>query len=652
MLDHVRPGLLATAEVRRRSDGTEGIYDAESGHAFETAADQSNLVQLFDGKRSLLEVSAEYMNRHGFVPFAAMDDLMRGLADADLLAEAPDGLQRMNMMDRGSFVDMLAPRVLWRFKSIPFPAPLRALELVAWVALAGWLLMWPSAPLGPLDVPLFYPGAVLALTLRGRFKAASCALSGFAPRRTQLVSALGALYLVPDDNIVVLMDRRSRIGAHLASVLGSCVAIAIAHVHPGLWAGAFVVLLLDLCPFVHSSMGGLLATLSGQQKLREHVRSYVGLPLIKNILQFKLPRADRALFFSALLSIVWIFAFVAVILGLGLPTAVELIHVGVKHSGAYTWLTYVGAVLLFAICPLPLLVLVSQVIETAFEVLWPPEPGGKRTRGVEDLTAFRSIPLFSKLSDVDLATIASHSREVTYDPGQTIVHEGTQGSTFYSICSGVVAVEHGEHDRARVVARLGQGDCFGETAMLKDGIRTATVKALTQVVVIELASEAFEKVVATVGGVDFATVLRAANAIGKSRLFKGLPAERLSSLATKFVPRTVAAGTDVVRFGDPGSEFFLVGKGQLEVLDANGKRLVQIGDSDVFGEIALLKNVPRTATVRTLTDSLLLVLSREVFLQALNADLSLSERVEQMAQSRMQPPGPAPALTAPAQTEQ
>jgi CRP-like cAMP-binding protein len=308
-------------------------------------------------------------------------------------------------------------------------------------------------------------------------------------------------------------------------------------------------------------------------------------------------------------------------------------------------------VLLFAVCPLPLLVLVSQVIETAFEVLWPPDAGGKRSRGVQDLTAFRTIPLFSKLSDADLATIASHSREVTYDAGQTIVQEGAAGDTFYSIRQGVVTVEHGEHDRARVVARLGQGDCFGETAMLKDGQRTATVKAMTQVVVIELKSEAFEKVVATVGGVDFASVLRAANTIGKSRLFKGLPAERLSSLATKFVPRTVTAGTDVVRFGDAGSEFYLVGKGQLEVLDATGKRLVLLGDGDHFGEIALLRNVPRTATVRTLSDSLLLVLGRDVFLQALNADLSLSERVEQIAASYMPPKPPTPAAAASTQTE-
>ncbi len=365
------------------------------------------------------------------------------------------------------------------------------------------------------------------------------------------------------------------------------------------------------------------------------MRSYVGLPLIKNILQFKLPRADRALFFSALLTLAWIFSFVFVILGLGLPTAVDLIHVGVKGIGPrHRAHLRRSRAAVRRLSPLPLLVLVSQAIEMGFEVLWPPEmPGGKRSRGVEDLSVFRSIPLFSKLSDEDLATIAAHSREVTYAPGHIIVEQGTTGETFYSVRQGVVTVERGEQDRAKIVARLGVGDCFGETAMLKDGVRTATVKAMTQVVLIELASEAFEKVVATVGGVDFASVLRAANTIGKSRLFRELPAERLSSLATRFVPRTVPANTDVVRFGEHGDEFYLVGKGQLEVLDANGKKLVSLGDGDHFGEVALLRDVPRTATVRTVSDSLLLVLSREVFLQALHADLSLRLNV-----SRRWPP--------------
>jgi CRP-like cAMP-binding protein len=641
MLDNVRPGLLPSAEVRKRSDGTEGIYDAETGNSFETAPDQANLVTLFDGKRSLLEISAEYLNRYGFVPFAALDDLMRGLADSDLLHDPPESLQRLGLMDRGSFIEMLAPRSLVRTRTL-WPTPLRALELLAFPALAVWVqLNFRPRALSAVDVGLFYLGAVLALTLRDRFKAAVCAVFGFPPRRTQLVSALGVLHVVPDHAVAVLMDRRPRVLAHLAALAGAGTALALASPWPGLWAGALIVLMIDLCPMVHSSMSGILSTLSGQLNLRDHVRAYVGLPLIKKILSFKLPRGDRAIFFSAVLSMVWVGAFLFVVLGLGLTCAVQLIHAGVRESGWYTAVAYTGAVALFAACPLPLLVLVSQLIESMFSMLWPPDVGGKRSRGVSDLSVFRSIPLFSKLSDDDLAAIAAQSREVTYDAGHAIVEQGTSGSTFYSVRRGVVVVERGDTPQnVRVVARLGIGDCFGETAMLKDGIRTATVRALTQTTLIELASDAFEKVVAKVGGVDFASVLRAASAIGKSRLFRELPAERVSSLATKFVPRSVPAGTDVVKYGEHGDEFYLVAKGSVDVLSPEGKKLVSLGDGEVFGEIALLRNVPRTATVRTSSDTLLLVLSREVFLAALHADLSLSERVEAIAAQRS---GPSPS---------
>lgn len=632
MHDQLRPKLVPTAEVRHRSDGTDGLYDPETGHHFETAADQKNLVQLFDGTRTLLEISAEFMNRHGYVPFAALDDLMWGLADAGMLVNPP-AVERPGVLTRNSMVESIAPHAGARWKTA-WPAALRALELVLFPALGVWLTVTqPERPLDPIDVPLFYVGAVLAMTLRERFKAAVCALSGFSPRRAQVESMLGLVWPGPDNAVMVLLDAPRRVLGHLAALAGAATAVAIGHPFPGLWAGALLVLLFDLCPMVHSSASGILQTVSGQMNLREHVRAYVGLPLIKNLLSFRLKRTERALMVGALLSMGWLVGLAAMILGL-ISTGVELIDLGLRATGIWMAVAYAGAAVIFVVCPLPLLVAASQVIESAFSLLWPPDAGGKRAGGAADLAVFRSIPLFSTLSDQDLGAIAGHSREVTYEPGHVIVAEGSAGNVFYSVRSGAVEVAQGEGTMQRVVAQLGVGDCFGETAMLKDGVRSATVRALSQTVVIELATEAFDKVVATVGGVEFAAVLKAANTIGKSKLFRELPAERLSSLAAQFVPRTVAAGTDVVKFGEQGSEFYLVAKGQVEVLSGEGKKLVQLGDGDHFGEIALLRSVPRTATVRALTDTLLLVLSREVFLEALNADLSLSAKVEKIVAAR------------------
>ena len=135
MHDQLRPKLVPTAELRHRSDGTDGLYDPETGHHFETAADQKNLVQLFDGTRTLLEISAEFMNRHGYVPFAALDDLMWGLADAGLLA-IPPSTERRRLVASNSWLEMVAPTPRWRWRA-SWPTGLRALELVLWPALVA-----------------------------------------------------------------------------------------------------------------------------------------------------------------------------------------------------------------------------------------------------------------------------------------------------------------------------------------------------------------------------------------------------------------------------------------------------------------------------------------------------------------------------------
>lgn len=77
----------------------------------------------------------------------------------------------------------------------------------------------------------------------------------------------------------------------------------------------------------------------------------------------------------------------------------------------------------------------------------------------------------------------------------------------------------------------------------------------------------------------------------------------------------VPVGTAITRGGDAGDRFYLVAGGTLAVtVGAEPRR--ELGPGSYFGEIALLRNVPRTATVTALTDCRLLALDRDAFLQA------------------------------------
>jgi CRP-like cAMP-binding protein len=68
---------------------------------------------------------------------------------------------------------------------------------------------------------------------------------------------------------------------------------------------------------------------------------------------------------------------------------------------------------------------------------------------------------------------------VKFKPGDTIIAEGSEGSTAFYIVSGAVEVSVGEGDRRKVLGAMGAGEIFGEMALIEPGPRSATVKATT-----------------------------------------------------------------------------------------------------------------------------------------------------------------------------
>ncbi len=94
-----------------------------------------------------------------------------------------------------------------------------------------------------------------------------------------------------------------------------------------------------------------------------------------------------------------------------------------------------------------------------------------------------------------------------------------------------------------------------------------------------------------------------------------LPLPRLERLVRDARSVTVAADGSIIRAGEAGQEFFVVDTGEVQVVEYGRTQ----GPGDGFGEIALLRDVPRTATVRALADTQLWAVSRATFLAAVGA---------------------------------
>jgi len=125
-----------------------------------------------------------------------------------------------------------------------------------------------------------------------------------------------------------------------------------------------------------------------------------------------------------------------------------------------------------------------------------------------------------------------------------------------------------------------------------------------------------------------------ASRLAKIPVFKNLDGVLLAALANRFVTERYTEDEIIIQEGEPGDKLYIIVRGQAEVL-ATGptgeqRRLATLRDGDYFGEIALLEDVPRTATVRARSPTILLTLEREQFFNLLNSMPGLRSPFEEV----------------------
>jgi MFS family permease len=116
-------------------------------------------------------------------------------------------------------------------------------------------------------------------------------------------------------------------------------------------------------------------------------------------------------------------------------------------------------------------------------------------------------------------------------------------------------------------------------------------------------------------------------------MFAPLSVAAKERVAANLVPVSVHAGELVIRAGETGDRFYIVGDGELDI-DVDGLHKTA-RPADYFGEIALLRDVPRTATVRAVVDSRLYALQRDDFLAAVTGHAAAHSAGQAVAEERL-----------------
>jgi len=119
-----------------------------------------------------------------------------------------------------------------------------------------------------------------------------------------------------------------------------------------------------------------------------------------------------------------------------------------------------------------------------------------------------------------------------------------------------------------------------------------------------------------------------------TRIFAPLPTPMLERLARNLIPISVPVGSAVITQGEGGDRFYAIVQGTVQVL-VDGRQITTLGPGGSFGEIALIRDVPRTATVVATSESKLLALDRDEFLRAIVGHEDTSDAAYGLATERL-----------------
>eukprot|EP00090_Calanus_glacialis_P019442 TRINITY_DN29875_c0_g1_i1.p1 TRINITY_DN29875_c0_g1~~TRINITY_DN29875_c0_g1_i1.p1 ORF type:complete len:261 (+),score=78.48 TRINITY_DN29875_c0_g1_i1:92-784(+) len=206
-------------------------------------------------------------------------------------------------------------------------------------------------------------------------------------------------------------------------------------------------------------------------------------------------------------------------------------------------------------------------------------------------------------------------------PEDTIIQQGDEGDNFYIIDQGEVDI----YVNDTKVVNLGEGGSFGELALIYGTPRAATVKAASDVKMWGIDRDSYKRVL-----MDSTVRKRKLyeEFLGTVPLLEHLDKWERLTIADALEAVCFEDGETVIKKGDQGEDFFIIVEGTALVTEYGEEGEVSLESSDYFGEIALILEQPRAATVTAMGDLKCVKLDRTRFERVLAPCLDiLKERM-------------------------
>ena len=251
----------------------------------------------------------------------------------------------------------------------------------------------------------------------------------------------------------------------------------------------------------------------------------------------------------------------------------------------------------------------------------------------------RNVPLLSGITTLQLREFMLDSEVRTPDPDEIIFERNDYTNTFYSVVEGEVFVQiGGDNGASSRWVRLGTGEFFGELGLISGRRRAATVKAGKDCVLIETPRRSIVKLIASVDSVRKAVDAVFLKRAVRAYISQELPEADLDHLVEDAQVKKYDGGDPLFNEGDAGDGLYLLRRGSVTISRKIGGHevvLSYVAAGNYVGELALLTDKPRTATIRAAVATEAIVLDGARFKQTLQRHPKLREEVEAQLLSRI-----------------
>jgi len=254
------------------------------------------------------------------------------------------------------------------------------------------------------------------------------------------------------------------------------------------------------------------------------------------------------------------------------------------------------------------------------------------------LSAIRqTVPVFASLNPLQLRETMLESEVHALKQGDFIFKRNDYSSTFFTIFVGQVGIQINENDSSQVV-KLREGEFFGEMGLISGRRRSATVVAVTDCVVFETPRRTMLKLIQSVESVkrtlDKTSILRQI----QTHLTPGVPAKDLEEMVETAEIQNFKTGETIFAQGEAGNHMHLIRSGSCTVSTRVGGRdvvLSYVPAGNYIGEMALLSDMPRSATVRAANNTETICLSGEAFNTVMTENVAIRNSIEAKFRSRL-----------------